>query len=164
MIEINEFEGYYALRDGNIYSSYSGKNLSTFVDNVGYRQVILYKNKKRHYKRVHRLIAIAYIQNINNYKQVNHINGVKTDNEVDNLEWSSNSQNTKHAYDNGMYLSTTSIQVKSICKETKAEQIHKSIRSCAESLGINRKTLSSILHDNKTNNYNYNFQIINKDM
>lgn len=52
-----------------------------------YYQVCFSVNKKRKYYRVNRLVATAFIPNPNNYQFVNHINEVKTDNRVDNLEW-----------------------------------------------------------------------------
>ncbi len=52
---------------------------------------------------VHRLVAMAWIPNPYNKKEVNHINGVKSDNRVDNLEWATRNENMSHAKNNGLY-------------------------------------------------------------
>jgi DNA-binding XRE family transcriptional regulator len=70
---------------------------------TGYPRVCLYEGTgKKTCKLIHVLVAEAFIPNPQNKSQVNHINGIKTDNDVSNLEWVTPSENLIHAYANGL--------------------------------------------------------------
>ena len=71
-------------------------------DTRGYKHVSLRKEGKSKHKRVHRLIALAFIPNPENKPEVNHIDGNKMNNGIDNLEWSTHSENIQHAYQTGL--------------------------------------------------------------
>ena len=133
--------------------------LSKWVDCVGYYMVSFVCEGKKYWKRIHRLIAEAFVPNPYNLPQVNHIDGNKLNNSLDNLEWCTNQYNTKEAYDNGLYKSKKECPVLAINKLSGKELEFNSIRRCAKELEINRKTLTSILKgDKKTNNYDYWFK------
>ena len=68
----------------------------------GYLKVSLHKNGKQYQKTVHRLVAQAFIPNPGDKTEVNHIDGEKQNNTVDNLEWVTASENTKHAWKTGL--------------------------------------------------------------
>lgn len=159
--EIEGFENYIICTDGTVHNK-KGHNISRWKDNVGYLQVKLSKEGKWYYKRVHRLVAEAFIPNPHNLKQVNHIDGDKTNNEVSNLEWIDNKNNTQHGYDNNLYHSKhRNIKIEVYDKIThQLINTYKSIRETANELNINRKTLSRILFDDKENNYDYDFKAI----
>lgn len=70
--------------------------------NVKYMQVKLYKNNKSYHKYVHRLVAEAFISNPKNLTEVNHINGNRQDNRVENLEWVDRIGNAVHAIKTGL--------------------------------------------------------------
>jgi hypothetical protein len=100
---------YKVTKDGDVisYNSYhkskTGKKLKPNFRN-GYLAVtmICYITNKIKPFNIHRLVAEKYIPNPNNKPQVNHINGDKTDNRVDNLEWVTASENVIHAVKNGL--------------------------------------------------------------
>lgn len=72
----------------------------------GYIRVKLSKDGKRQRYLVHRIVAQAFIENPNNYPQINHKDCNKANNSVDNLEWVTRSQNIQHAFKNGLYALT----------------------------------------------------------
>lgn len=90
-IDIIGFEGRYRInRAGIIYSLFSDKILGTRLNKYGYTKVVLCKNGKTYHYTMHRLVAIHFIDNHENKKEVKHKDGNKLNNAADNLEWCSN--------------------------------------------------------------------------
>ena len=113
--DIEEYEGMYQVSNyGNVKSlarqrrnskgvyMQKEKLLSLTNTSTGYKKVELVKNGKKKSYKVHRLVAMAFIDNPENKPQVNHIDGNKTNNHVDNLEWVTSSENSIHAYKTGL--------------------------------------------------------------
>ena len=69
---------------------------------TGYMMIQLYRDGRRKAVTIHRLVALAFINNPMNYQQVNHIDGNKNNNDVTNLEWCTPQYNARHAWDNGL--------------------------------------------------------------
>lgn len=78
------------------------KLLKFFKKGSGYFAVSLYKDCKKKNTFVHRLVAENFIENNQNKKTVNHIDGNKFNNHVENLEWCTYSENHKHAFKIGL--------------------------------------------------------------
>lgn len=107
--DIEGFEGRYQVSNfGNVKSLGCKRNgkkekiLKQHYDKRGYKKVTLSKNYELKSFSVHRLVAIAFLENLENKRTVNHINGIKHDNRVENLEWCTDSENTKHAFKLGL--------------------------------------------------------------
>ena len=77
---------------------YKGKLINFYITRKGYHRTSL--NGKKHL--VHRLVADAFIPKVEGKPQVNHINGIKGDNRVENLEWCTNAENQVHAWSIGL--------------------------------------------------------------
>jgi hypothetical protein len=84
-----------------------GRLMSLRTNTCGYLIVDLCANCERKSIRVHRLAAEAFIHNPDNKPQVNHINGVKTDNRLENLEWATSSENVQHSFDTGLLVAVS---------------------------------------------------------
>ena len=107
MKEIKGFEAMYSVTsDGRVFGHKRNKYLNQKITRFGYAEVVLSsgKNAKRNVKyiTVHRLVANAFIPNLNDLPQVNHIDGNKLNNDVSNLEWMSAKDNINHSWANGM--------------------------------------------------------------
>lgn len=108
--DLKDFENYQISNLGRIYSKKRRAYLKVKkLGNNGYYQVRLSKEGKYIYKNLHRILAETFIPNPLNLRTVNHINGNKLDNRLENLEWADDSTQQHHAYLNGLKHSTKHI-------------------------------------------------------
>lgn len=139
---IKGFEHEYAInKNGRILSLLTDQIANTSVDTNGYLMVNLYKDGKRYAKRVHILVAQAFIPNPDNLPVVNHIDGNKTNPNVTNLEWCTYSENTQHAHRTGLQDKTSN---KEVVREDGKR--YASLTEAAKDTGISKSAISKVLH------------------
>lgn len=158
IVEIKDFPSYYVDKDGVIYSTKKNGGFSREMtkmklkeDKDGYLEVGLYRNKKRYWRRVHRLVASAFIPNPNHLPQINHKDGNVKNNHIDNLEWCTAQENTIHSY---VVLKrnpsiTMNKPIYLFDKTTKEAMYFNSIRDCAFFLHMSYEHLGRLLNGEK---------------
>jgi hypothetical protein len=140
------YNGKYSIcSDGYIISNVgTPKRMIGKITKHGYRMVVLTVDGKKIYPLAHRLIAQAFLPNPNNYPQVNHKNGNKTDNRLENLEWCNASYNQQHYVNNNQHkFKINSIIKENIKLDYKTGDF--SYRSLAKKYNISKTFVENIL-------------------
>lgn len=104
---------------------------------------------------VHRLVAETWLDNPNHYREVNHINGDKSDNRVENLEWTTRGENIRHAYRTGLKKAEgTPILI------VETGEIFESISECARRIGGYHQHISKCLAGKQSTHRGYHFEYV----
>lgn len=121
--QIDEFPMYKIYDDGRVYSHHRNIFMKQSIGEQGYPQILLQDKGYIKTIKVHRLVATHFVLNPKNKPEINHINGVKTDNGFKNLEWCTRSENILHSYRilNRVHHSTGKFGVNN-AKHTKVDQ------------------------------------------
>ena len=105
-VDVRGYNGKYKISNlGNLKSFHRNKEgkINAFeIDKTGYKRIKLYLNKKGNHFFIHRLIAIAFIPNPENKPFINHKDGNKLNNSIENIEWCTPKENAQHAMDTGL--------------------------------------------------------------
>lgn len=178
VIKINGNESNYMITDnGKVYSlNYmnTGKKhrLKTRIDKDGYEIVTIYYNGKRFDRKVHRLVAEAFIKNPYNKPEVNHKNGIKNCNNVKNLEWATNLENIHHSWESGLSKPMcgqynpaskhSDEEIATVCKLIESNKY--TFKEISNITNVNKDVIKGIFHRNiwKQLSKNYDFSKFTK--
>lgn len=159
---IEGFEGLYEVSPlGRVRNARTHKVLKPRSDSDGYHLVTLWKGSpvKKYDRKVHRLVAAAFIPNVGNRPQVNHLNGVRTDNRSANLEWSTCAENIRHSFDKLARKSNTSRPIKA---EKEGETLRFPSFMEAKRSGFNRNLIYACMSGLQTHHKGYKWSYVNE--
>lgn len=148
--------------NGNVYSHWSKRLLKAGDNGIGYLQVALSARDKHgkivvRFKKIHRLVAMAFIPNPENYTDVNHKDGNKKNNHVSNLEWCTHSANVLHSF---RVLGRVHIAKRStkavLCVTT--GKVYESAVEAAKELGLFTSNISMICNGKSKSTKGYRFK------
>lgn len=156
MKEIFDYPNYYLTTDGQVWSKYSKKFLTQSLHKDGYLYVSLNKEGIRKTFAVHRLMALTFLPNPNNYIVINHKNENKQDNRIDNLEWCNQIYNIN--YGTSLIKRSKSQGKKVRCIETNI--IYYSIGEASRQTGIDGSLIQRVCSGKRNHTHNLHWEYV----
>lgn len=150
---IIDHENYAISNKGNVKNVISGKILKPNKNKKGYLQVQLSKNNKKITTRIHRLVGMMFIPNPDNKPYINHKNGDKTDNDVGNLEWSTHTENIRHAFEHKLIKTEKPVVIINI--ENGEKTTFESTSECSRFLNSNNGSVNRVLKGKRNKHKGY---------
>lgn len=146
---IANYHNYEISNFGSVRNIKTKRLIKKSIHYLGYVRYALFNNSKRTYVYAHRLVANHFLENASNLKEVNHVDGNKQNNNIENLEWTSKQQNTDHAINNGLKskIIQKSKQVKQYSLNGDLIQVFESSRSAAKILQISQSGISAACNE-----------------
>jgi hypothetical protein len=145
------YKSYIVYSDGRVFSNVKNRFLKPYISQNGYERIRICYDGKFESWTVHRLVATMFLDRAEWQKEVNHKNGIKTDNRVENLEWCTTSENQKHSWAMGLIKSGHARLV----LDTKTGIFYESVAELSRLLGVNKVYFAQKLNGFRKNNTHY---------
>lgn len=157
------FEKYYLVSDrGQIWSLRRHRTLKPKIDKYGYEAVSLSIQGVLHHRTVHRLVAQAFLPNPSNLPTVNHINEIKTDNRVVNLEWASVKDNDNHGTRNQRMSDTKSRKPVEQVFPDGTTIVYKGVKDASRKAGVHRCCIANCCKGTRKTAGGYRWRYVNE--
>lgn len=145
--DIKGYDGLYQVSNfGRIKRVTTGRILKGSKDSIGYIRVNLHKNNIPSTEKVHRLVAEAFIPNLENKPQVNHRDEDKTNNMASNLEWMTAKENINHGTCTQRISKSNSVPIIATNVKTGKHKDFYGLRECSRQLGLSHGNISQCLN------------------
>lgn len=167
---IDENDHYIVSNTGHIRRVGSDKNHSV-RDKKGYLVTDLYRDSKRVTKRVHRLVAEAFVPNPEKKPQINHIDGNRHNNAASNLEWVTAGENTAHAWNNGLSKPSFGMRGKKNpnagrngrpIRIVETGEIFNTLKECEDAINGNGRHINDCLRGRQVTHRGFHFEYEDK--
>lgn len=164
---ISGYEGLYMISSEGDVLDVAGKRkrgetLSASIGKCGYSTVHLCKNGRSRTHNVHSLVATAFIPNPEGLREVDHINGDKSDNRIVNLEWVSSKENKRRAKSSGLWsptwLGKKANNRKAVVMD--GATLFDSITEASEALGITVSLISTVANGHRPHTHGHTFEFV----
>lgn len=156
-LPIPDYPDYEVSSDGRVRNIKFGRILKGGLVK-GYPRVKLSKNNKTKPFSVHRLVADVFYDGDHKNLQVNHIDGVKTNNHISNLEWLTGSENIKHAYDTGLKKPPCPNPRK--VRITETGEVFDTISECARHINGSKRHVGECMEGIRKTHKGYHFEAV----
>lgn len=156
--KVKDYPRYEVSDRGRVKNSRTGRILKQGNHRQGYSLVWLCDSEGRHGMSVHRLVAEAFVGNPESKPQVNHIDGNKSNNFAENLEWVTGRENTLHAY-RKLHAPHSVVGV----RITETGATFKSIKDCAKAIDGDSSSICGYLHGRRSTHKGFHFESVSQE-
>lgn len=156
-VDIKGFEDYKISNYGNVFSKYLNRNMKQKKYKDGYIRICLYRDGKSFHRYIHRLVAEHFVENPNNFPEVDHIDCNRSNNIYTNLMWTTRKGNLERCFKLKTHRCPPR-KIYAINIETKEKILFESTREASRVLGISNGGISDVLHNRRKQRNGYKFE------